>query len=1097
MKKNQLPKILLWTSLLCILAFTWSCEKTSKESFVSNEEFLHPKNETKVHTWWHWMQGNLSKEGITKDLEAMKAQGIVQATILNVGHLVKDRYYGVPKVKFASDEWYNMFSWALQEAKRLDIKIGAHNCDGWSSSGGPWITPEQSMKMFTWSKITVAGNRNISQKIDRPFAKKDFYRDVAVVAYPAESLENSFASANPQITLDDTTNAQILSDGSPVSALIVSNGSTIVLKFMNPFKAEKLSILPRKEFSWGDLSAHRSNYALSVSDNGKTYKKIKEFEIKGLNITNEILFTPVSAKYFKLEIKSDGNNESWLAFKIAEIELLKKDEKPKYQSSIPFSQDKVGALKANDKKNFEFSGTDQSLAIAENTIIDITDKMKEDGTLNWDAPAGNWNIIRFGYTTTDAHNGPATKEGEGLECDKMDTGAIAYHFSQFPQKLIDKAGDMAGNTFKFLLIDSWECGYQNWTKAMPEEFEKRRGYKITNFIPALCGERVNDASTSEAFLYDFRKTVSELIEENYFKKFGELCHKNKMEMHAEVIYGGSGYPPLDVLRSNEYAEMPMFEFWAGHGKETFPEYTAQKTVTLDFTASAALFYDKKVFGSEAYTAMAHYSEGPWDLKPFGDRAFCTGINQMILHSYVNQPVDSAPGMTLGPFGSHFNRNNAWFNFAGSWIDYQSRIQSVLRKGQMQADVLYYVGDQLPQFLEPNKGNTVPVGYQIHVCNYDILKNKLTVKDGKLIFGNVKFSLLTLPENMGMELATLQRIEELVKNGVVVYGQKPTHTLSMKGLKENPGLFSEITNKLWGKIDGSGVTENTYGKGKVFWGSSMETILKKIGVAPDVETDQKDTATFLFTHRVMEDKDIYFVFNQHDQENKRNLFFRSDKSSAMMYNPQTGSVTGIAISKDPNGRIVMPFTFGPKESMIFVFSKEEAKVKPEAENKLKMLEISDIKGTISFNTRGYGENWVVNISALKSFTEFDQKEIKYFSGFATYDLSFSAPKDFVSSTDKVFIDMGVIGSAGSVSLNGESLGTVWIPGTQIEITGKLKEQNTLKVTVGNVYRNRIVGDYIEFGKLKNVFTSAPVGNFLNKTKSLKPSGLIGPLKLIKK
>lgn len=448
-------------------------------------------------------------------------------------------------------------------------------------------------------------------------------------------------------------------------------------------------------------------------------------------------------------------------------------------------------------------------------------------------------------------------------------------------------------------------------------------------------------------------------------------------MHAEVIYGGGGYPPLDVLSSNNYADVPMFEFWAGHGNETFPEYTAQKSVNFDFPASATLFYNKTMLGSEAYTAMAHYSEAPWDLKPFGDRAFCTGINQMILHSYVHQPTDSVPGMTLGPFGSHFNRNNAWFNFAGSWIDYQSRIQSVLRTGQMQADILYYVGDQLPQYLEPNKANKIPVGYQIHVCNYDILKNKLQTKNGKIIFGGVQFALLTLPENMGMELPTLQRLEELVKEGAVVFGQRPTRVLSMKGLKNDAALFNELADKLWGKGNATSVTENTYGKGKVFWGQSMESVLNTIGLKPDFETDQKDTAAFLFTHRVLGDKEVYFVFNQQDNELQRSLFFRSAYNSAKLYNPQNGSITNIAISKEADGRIKLPFTFDAKQSMIFVFSNSNANVKDEAKTKAETIELSDITGSITFTTHGSQSIPSIQISELKSLTEFDQPEIKYF------------------------------------------------------------------------------------------------------------------------
>jgi len=1080
--------------LATLSILTQFCFSPTQSSF-QDSYFQNPPQSAKVHAWWHWLDGGITREGITKDLEMMKAQGISEATILNVG-LFKDKDFGVKKVRFATDEWYGMFTWALTEAKRLGITIGTHNCDGWSSSGGPWITAEKSMKMFTWSKSNVAGGKRISMQLTEPFKRENFYQDVAVVAYPLVSNVNSFQLANPAIKLNDTLNAPALSDGSPISAVKLNRGNFITFQFSDEFEAGKIILLPRKEFTWGNPNDFEMKYVLSSSSNGKDYKNILEFGVKGLNEIKQIQIPTTKSKYYKLEIKDFGYSDSWLPLTLAEVELLKKDEFPSYNPGIQFHQEKTVMVKAGDKSAFENSGTSKG-AIDESKILDITDKMDASGTINWDAPAGQWTIIRFGYTSTGARNGPATKEGEGLECDKMDAGDVEYHFSQYPQKLIDKAGEMAGNTFKFILIDSWECALQNWTLHLPQEFEVRRGYNITKFIPALCGELVTDASTTEAFLFDFRTTIADLIQQNYYKKFSELCHQNKLELHAEVIYGGSGYPPLDVLKTNQYADMPMFEYWTGTNRNTtLLEYNASKNVNIDFPASAALFYDKKVFGSEAYTGMAHYSESPWELKPYGDRAYCSGINQLILHSNVHQPTDKVPGMTLGGFGSHFNRNNTWFNFASSWMEYQARIQYMLQQGQMQADVLYYVGDQLPQYLEAGNAVNVPNGYQVHVCNYDILKNKMAIKDGKLSFGNVSFSLLTLPENMGMELLTLQRLEELVKDGLVVYGPKPTRILSMTGVKNDGAKFSELVDKIWGKVDGKSVKENNYGKGKIYWGEPMKTVLNKINLKPDFETLSSDTATFLYTHRVLSDKDLYFVFNQLDKENVRDLYFRSVNSTVKEYNPKDGSITPVTYTKTEDGRIKIPFIFGPRESRIFVFEKGDGKpLNPEIKKK-ESIEITDFKGTISFDTRGYGEIESINITSLKSLTDYDNLDIKYFSGFSNYSLTFKSPASYLNSSGKIMLDLGKVGATASVTLNGTFLGTVWYPNTEFEVTKLLKEQNTLQLTVGNEYRNRIIGDFIEYGKAQTVWTSSPVSDFLDKDKPLKPSGLIGPIQLVR-
>jgi hypothetical protein len=452
------------------------------------EAFKNPPTSAKVHTWWHWVQGSISKNGITKDLESMKAQGIAEATIINVG-LIDNKTYLVPQVKFGTDEWYDMFKWALTEAKKFSLTIGVHNCDGWSSSGGPWITPEKSMKMFTWANTNIEGGKTISLQLERPFSRDNFYKDVAVVAFPSSIAINSFQKAKPIILLNDSTNANVLADGTPVSFVKVDRGYTITFKFNTEFEANKIYLLPRKEFTWSNPKDFEMTYVLSSSSNGLDYHQLLEFKVKGLNEMKHIEIPATKSRYFKLTIKDFWYSDSWLALTLAEVELLKKDESPSYNPSIQFHQEKTVMVKAGDKNSFEDIGLFKG-GVNQSKVLDISNKMDANGMLNWNVPAGNWKIIRFGYTTTGAINAPATKEGEGLECDKMDSNAVAFHFSQFPQKLIARAGDMTGNTFKFLLIDSWECAFQNWTQSFPHEFEARRGCKITPFIPALCGEIV-------------------------------------------------------------------------------------------------------------------------------------------------------------------------------------------------------------------------------------------------------------------------------------------------------------------------------------------------------------------------------------------------------------------------------------------------------------------------------------------------------------------------------------------------------------------------------------------------------------------------------
>ena len=524
--------------------------------------FKTPPQEVKVHTWWHWMDGSITKDGITKDLETMHNQGIVQATILNAS-LFNDRDFGVPKVRFGSDQWYKMFQWTLKEANRLNMTIGVHNCDGWSSSGGPWITPEKSMKQYVWTKTLVKGGQTINKTLKKPFTLQHFYKEVAVIAYKTRETASFFQQIAPQIMLKDTASiSSVLTDGCPVSSIAVKQGDYLSITSETPMSFDKIAIHPRCSFMWDNADDVVSSFNVLTSADGKNFSKVAEFTIKGLNKTEQFTIPATIAKFVRVLV----NNLSY-PISISELELLKTGETPIFSSSIPFISEKSASIKSAHEQFFYTRGNNESNKTipSEREIVDLSGKMNADGILNWGAPEGNWAILRIGFTTTGATNAPGTKEGTGLECDKMDSTALDLHFQNFPSTLIKNAGSFTGNTFKFMLIDSWECGFQNWTKDLPAEFEKRRGYRLLSYLPVLCGDMVGSAEESEAVLFDFRKTIAELIEQNYYRHFSKLLHKQKLELHAEVIYGDSFfYPPLDILKTTECVDMPMYEYWATH-----------------------------------------------------------------------------------------------------------------------------------------------------------------------------------------------------------------------------------------------------------------------------------------------------------------------------------------------------------------------------------------------------------------------------------------------------------------------------------------------------------------------------------------------------
>jgi len=1143
MKKIKILSLLFIATIIFI-----GCEKKVSNPTLNPEEFKNPPAGIKVHTWWHWLDGAITKEGITKDLESMKKQGIGQATILNVG-LFNGKDFGVKRVVFDSPEWHELFLWALKEANRLDIKIGAHNCDGWSTSGGPWITPEKSMKQFVWTKTYITGNKTETIQLPQPYAEKDFYKDVAVLAFKTNQKPNSFQLAKPKIKINESVENKYLYDGDPTSAVKLIKGDKILISFEKDFNSDKILVHPRRRFMWSDMATFNTSYILSSSNDGKNFKKVKEFEIIGLNQSISTEIPTTKAKYYQIEVKEISNSDAWIEFTLAELELLAKDEKPFFSPSINHLLEKSVAVKASDRNYFNSEETANSSAINEKEIINLTEKMSKDGSLQWTVPEGDWCILRFGYTTTGALNGPATAEGTGLEVDKMDTSALNLHFNNYPKRLIETAGSYLGNTFKFLLIDSWECGYQNWTANLPAEFEKNRAYDMTKWIPVLCGEIVGNTSQSEAFLYDFRKTIADLIENNYYKHFRDLCHQSKLQMHAEIIYGDANYPPLEILRTNSYVDLPMFEFWSGHNQNTFTEYTPSKPFE-SFPVFAAAGYNIPVVGSEAYTAMSHYSESPDDLKVFGDRAFCSGINQMILHSYVHQPIDKKPGMTLGQFSSHFNRNNPYWQDVSEWLTYQARIQYVLQKGTIASNVLYYIGDQLPQYIDNEYVNNLPFGYRGMACNFDML-NKASVKNGKILLENgISYEILILPSSYSMEIGTLKRIAELVNQGAVIMGQKPAKQLSMNGLTKDKKAFEELANKVWGLADGTKITENKYGQGKVHSENSIAVVLQKCMIEPEFKTNETNALNLIYIHKKLGETDVFFVVNQTDKALNTECIFKVQNKSPQIWIPLNGNILIPMVFSVENGKIRIPVSFKPRESMIFVFENQMPddyfnkvlsaneqifpSLNPEKEpvavpfvnsknneyqyftskngsfsflsnkniktekniKEAEVFDITNIDVKIEFQPDYQANIAPILVNELKPLNEYNDPQIKFFSGTAAYTIHFSLPENFTQTNDDLLLDLGKFESIAKVSLNKKDLGIAWMKGARLNINGLLQKENTLEVVVQNVFRNRIIGDYIQFGELKNVWTSAPVEQFLDKNKPLKPSGLVGPLKIIK-
>lgn len=1073
----------------CALAASiiMSCKQTPVTK-LNPGDFRNPPVSGSIHAWWHWVDNAITKEGITRDLEAMKKQGISTATILNVG-LFDERDLGVPQVKFGSEEWYQMFEWALTEANRLGMTLGAHNCDGWSSSGGPWIDPQNSMKQCVWSKSIINGGGAVTVKLPEPKGNLDFYRDIKVIAFPVTEDQNSFQTARPEVSVNGAASGDLLYDANPFSTRDVKNGDIIEIAFRGDFKAEKIAIHPRVGFMWEALDSIHYQIEMKSSADGKVFRTVKKFPGPPMNRTSVLETGQVTSGYYRLEF---SNLTGVGSIAIGEIELLGKDEKPAYTTSIPFHLEKTVTTMAGNIKDLRAEGGISSDNVPLNTIIDLTGNMSQGGELKWEAPAGKWEILRIGYTTTGALNGPATDSGRGLECDKMDTAALNLHFKSFPAKLVARAGKFAGNTFEYLFIDSWECNYQNWTGNFAAEFEKRRHYSITNWLPVICGVTVESPEATGRFLNDFQQTISDLIEENYYQHYGALCKKYGVKSHAEVIYGGPGYPPLDILKSNSYVDVPMFEFWASPDPETkFAKYKPVTAPFIEMPAHAGALYGKNCVPAEAYTGYANYSETPWDLKLFGDNAFCSGINQMVLHSYVHQPFEKKPGITLGQFGQSFNRHNPWWDFASQWFTYHARVQNILQQGVAVADILYFTGDRFYDNID-NKGlYDVPDGYRIQKCNMDILMNHCTVKDGELVLDNgMNYTVLLLPNDTYMNAASLKRISELVKQGAVIAGPRPDKVPGNLNYPEEEKELNDLSGEIWGTSGGNDAAKVAYGKGTVYSAGTLKEILDSKKVIPDFSVQGGGTGRLIFLHKRIGNDNVYFVVNQEDKAVDYEVVFRMTGKTPEIWNPQYGTICIADNYSESDGATRLKYKFQPRESLFFVFRDNTPADLPKYQSYDKKFILETIDGEIVFEEKP--EMAPVKIKSFAPLTTFTDPEIKYYSGKVKYSVDFDLPPELVQQKP-LYLSVDEIRTGYEISLNGSPLGCSDFPGHRFDVSGSVKEKgNRLEVRVSIPYRNRIIGDFIQYGALKDLWTTSPLSSLPDKDKPLIESGILGPL-----
>ena len=1062
------------------------------------------------------MNGNISREGITADLEAMARVGVGGVLVFSVDSSAPEGPVG-----FMTPVWRELVEHAVREADRLGMEFSINNTDGWNS-GGPWITPQTGMKKLVWTSLQVKGRKKTRQTIAQPHAPLDYYRDIAVLGFPTPvgkringpgsqvKVTSDLAKVDPALLVDGNIATEITFPASERwLTKTQENGNGyyyvppedhtlyhhVLFQFPAARTVRSLKVAgPAYTFLQGDVM-----FRLDCSDDGENFQRVREFDL-GFSRNVTVSFNAVKAKFFKVSFANR------VAVRLQEIELS--DAAAVHYEEVKSAKADVGCRYAREEPALRKYGQPATevlsarYVVSRKDVIDLTDRMDKSGNLVWDCPRGKWTIVRFGLTAGGNQNGPATRLGKGLDCDKLSPIGAEAQVAGFSAKMAKQMGKLTGKSFTYIENDSWESGSQTWTEPFADEFEKRRGYSLVPYLPVLAGLCVMDShDVSERLLWDYRRTLGDLIRYNYHRRFRELLNEKKLGYLSEGA--GPIQFMVDPINYQAEADVPMGEFW--HAVTLYEDTRA--------SASAAHIYGKKFVGAEAFTGNTLWTPAFYELKSLGDRAFCEGVNWFFFHNYGHQPwLDVYPGMTFSVWGWHFQRTNTWWEQSPAYLTYLTRCQHLLRQGSFVADICHYIGDNVPNRIAFREDAWLPIpdGYDYDGCNTEVLK-QFTVKNGRLTLPHgMSYRVLLLPDSRTIMPDALRKIHELVRDGAVIVGPKPHQSPSLNDYPRADEAVRKLAMDLWGDCDGKQITENPFGKGKVIWGKSWDEIFTGLGLGLDFDYVADSATRINYIHRRVENADVYFVANRESKPVNTLCTFRITGKAPEIWAPDTGSICDPAVYESLEGATRLPLSFDPSGSVFVVFrksAKDDAIVSIEKDGKSLLVPDGDQpvllpvlqsnKSAIVIETDQPGDYklglangstksvsvkpldkaatltgpWGVvfppnrgapdkaTFDKLIDWSKHAVEGIKYFSGTATYKKEFDIPAAWTNQDNlKILLDLGSVKEIAEVKVNDEDLGILWKPPYRVDITRQLKAgRNSLEVSVTNLWINRLLGD----------------------------------------
>jgi hypothetical protein len=981
--------------------------------------FEQPPKAAELRCYWWWLNGNTTADTITHDLEGMKAKGYAGAILVDADGSGQQGNLEVPAgPAIGSPQWITLFVHALDVAQKLGLEISLNITSRWDVGiiGGPTVTPEDALKLLTYSRQIVEGGGHKPVQLTPPPIENGFYRPIAILAYP-------------------------LRHG---ASLAGSQGSARRAVFNLRYKTASLETgisMPSSIRAMGDLPSVAGEQDADVDE-----------------------------------------------------------------------------------------------------VVDLSSHENANGVLDWTFPSGMWEVLRIGYTDTFKHLSDSTGIPLGLPMDAMSAHAFDDYWQQAVSPLLDAARPYLGKSLRYLVTDSWEAGGTNWTAGFREEFKRRRGYDPVPYLPIVAGRILSSRDISNKFLFDLRRTVADLITENYYDRFADHAKANGLGTHPES--GGPHGAPIDALETFRSSSFPQGEFWAA---SDYHRVTDGDRFFVKEASSAAHIYGKPFVAAEGPTSMAlaAWSESLGkNLQPAFDQALTEGLNRLFWHEFTSSPaVYGLPGQEYFA-GTHLNPNVTWWRQAGPLLLAFNRAQFLLQQGRSVADLLHFYGDQVPDFarLKADDPAHVLPGYDYDVTDEDALLHRMQFSGADLHTPEgLHYRALSLPASHALSYPALQWVSRFVRQGGVAIGLKPAGPLGIVPARQAMD-YGQLANEMWADCD-RGASESHYGSGRIFCTTQSRTVLSAMHIVPDFSYRLSGSApgadsglAFDYVHRTTANAEIYFVRNALNQSLAATLSFRVHDRAPELWMPDDGSTTPALMYRETkDGRTEVPLTFPAKGSIFVIFERPQAlhltamwkrgnEIFPSARRGVGVFQGGDFgliasdpgdyrtmdssghsktftipadvspgptfgPWTLSFPA-GWGAPSSIPVERFQSWTESQNPGVRYFSGTATYHSTLHIPDALLTSKQQVWLHIGDVREIASVVVNGVPVETMWRAPFVARIDRQLHAgENTVAIEVSNLWPNRLIGDLQPGATARYTRTNVRA---YTKDSPLLPSGILEPV-----